>query len=213
MPRRRDDDDDDREYDDRPRRRRRSRYDEDPPKSNAGVILLIVGLAVGIPVLICVGIGAWGFLEVKKVGEQMGAGFEAEMAAEEFFQTLSRNDADAAYTAHTSDAYRAATTKEAFIKLVRANPVLTASNWPSSSTVTPKPVGTAPNRTLTLVYTVAPDDDSDIDDIDPDDKPAPGRPPVRPGKPNATPLKAVTCTVVMAEQANGSWKVDKFTIP
>jgi cellulase/cellobiase CelA1 len=212
MPRRRDDDDDDRdrEYDDRPRRRKRSRYDEAPPKSNTGLILLVVGLAVGLPLLVCVGVAAWGFLEVKKVGEQMGAGFEAEAGAEEFFEALSRNDVTAAYDAHTTAAFRAGTSREAFTKLVRANPVLTASNWPTSSTVTPKPTGSAPNRTLTLTYTVAPDEEDDgMDDFDPDTPRRPNPPP----RPNAARPKSVTCTVVVAEQPNGSWKVDKFTIP
>lgn len=209
MPRHRDDDDDDdRDDDDRPRRRRRSRRDDDPPKSNTGMILLIVGLAVGLPLLVCVGIGAWGFLEVKKASDRIGAGFEAEMAAEEFLSALSRNDTDAAYSAHTSAAYRASTTKEAFTKLVKANPVLTTDHSAVPSTYSPTPAGTTPNRTVTLTYTV---EAFDAEFDDPDDPP--GRPPGRPGRPNPAPPRTVTCTVVVAEQPNSSWKVDKFTIP
>jgi nitrate reductase NapE component len=63
MPRDYDDEDD---RDDRPRKRRRRDDDDDrdrpPAKSNTGLILLIVGLVVGLPILACAGVGIWGFL-------------------------------------------------------------------------------------------------------------------------------------------------------
>ena len=61
MARDRDDDRDDSRDDDRPRSRRRDN-DDPPKKSNTGKILLIVGLCVGIPLLICVGIIGFGLM-------------------------------------------------------------------------------------------------------------------------------------------------------
>lgn len=208
MARYRDDRDEDEDENDRPRRRR-SRRDEEPPKNNTPMILLVVGLAVGLPLLGCAGLGVWFFFEAKKGFDSMEAGFEASNAADQLFETLSRDDVTTAYQAHTSDAFKAGTSKEAFAKLVKAHPVLTADHWADSG-MPPKPVGTAPNRTVTLTYTVSRDDVM-MDDVADEDAP-PGRP-KPPANPKAARFKTVTCTVVVAEQPNGTWKVDKFTIP
>jgi hypothetical protein len=213
MARYRDDrDDEDDEEDDRPRRRKRSRRDDEPPKSNLPVILLVVGLAVGLPILGCVGFGVWVFFETKKGFDSIEAGFEASSASDTFFEALSRNDVNAAYQAHTTDAFKAGTSKDAFARLVKANPVLTTDHWADSG-MPPKPVGQKPNRTVTLTYTVS-QDDPGMDDFDPDDQPQPPRGrPQPPPQPKAAAFKTVTCTVVVAEQPNGTWKVDKFSIP
>ncbi|MCU0705053.1 MAG: hypothetical protein MUF18_13855 [Fimbriiglobus sp.] len=207
-PRRRRDDDEDDE-DDRPRKKRRRREE---PKSNTGKVLLIVGLAVGIPLLLCAGVSLWGILQVGKVANQIEAGVKGEQAADSFFAALARNDVTGAYDTYTTDAFKASTTKANFEKLVKAHPILTTSNDATTGTM-PTPVGTKPNRTLTLTYMVEtfnPNNwDEDFDEDNPQPKPKP-KPPVNPATP--TP-KAVTCTVVVAEQANGTWKVDKFTIP
>jgi hypothetical protein len=221
------DDRDDEDEDDRPRRksrrddgddedrpRRRSQGSDDPPKSNLPVILLVVGLAVGLPLLGCAGFAVWGFFQVKDAVQQEIAGDEASSAADSFFEALSRQDVNAAYQAHTTDAFKAGTSKDAFARLVKANPVLTTPHWADSG-VPPKPVGQKPNRTVTLTYTVS-HDEVGMEDIDPDDQP-PGRPvpgrPKPPANPKANQFKTVTCTVVVAEQPNGTWKVDKFSIP
>lgn len=203
MARYRDDNDED-EDDDRPRRRRRRREAE-PPKSNTPIVLIIILLAVGVPLLACAGFGVWGVMEFNKTISNIQTGVNASSAADAFFAALTRNDVNAAYDSHTTAGFRAGTSRAAFTQLVNQHPVLTAGHLAAPNTFSPTPVGTAPNRTVTLTYTVEPD----VWDDDPDDPAVP--PPTKP-KPGQ-PTKPVTCTVVVAEQPNGTWKVDKFTIP
>jgi hypothetical protein len=197
-------DDDEEDDDDRPRRRRRGR-EADPPRSNTPVVLVVVILVVGLPLLACAGFGVWGVMEFNKTVTRFEAGANAAEAGDAFFAALARNDVNAAYDSHTTAAFRTGTSRAAFAQLVKQHPVLTASHIAAPNSFTPTPVGTAPTRTATLTYTVEPDvweDDPDEPAVPPPTKPKPGQPP-----------KAVTCTVVVAEQPNGVWKVDKFTIP
>ena len=181
MARYRDDDDrddrrdrDDRD-DDRPRRRSRDDYDDRPPPKKAGgvgTVLLIVGLAVGLPLLICGGIGLYIFFQVKQGVEQAFGTVQSHAAAETFLDVLERNDVSGAYTNYTTTGFRSGTSKEQFEKLVKANPVLLASNTHTQNGF-PSPTGTAPNRKLVLIYTVNSFgggnglDDPDEDDVNP----------------------------------------------
>lgn len=217
MPRDRDDDSrDDRDYDDRPRRRRE--YDDPPRKQGggAGMVLLIVGLAVGIPVLVCGGVGVWMYFQVKKGFEQLATTVQSEMAAVNFLKSLETGNVRAAYDS-TTPKFKSTTTFEQFEQLVKANPVLTTSHTANQSGL-PTPTGTAPNRTVTLSFAITP---GQVNDWDEDDAP-PGRPrgttlkppPTVPKTPATTPTaKGITCTLTLVEQADNTWKVDGFTVP
>lgn len=205
--RRRDDRDDER--DDRPRRRRSREDDDDPPakKGGTGTVLLIVGLAVGIPLLACVGLGGWFFFWVKGKAEEAQGGVHARDTAQEFMDTLERNQADTAYKNLTTDTFKASTSLEQFKKLVAANPALTRPNYSYPNEYYKDPTGTMPNRRLTLTYTVSPN--SYFDDTPAPGWPEPGGPPPA-TKPQ---IKEVTCTVTVVEQPDKTWKVDGFTVP
>ena len=230
MARYRDDDDrdDDRRDrdDDRPRRARRDRDDDPPKKSNTGMVLLIVGLAVGIPLLICGGLGVWGVFWVRGKADEVAGTYQSHLAAENFLDTLQRNSIDSAYTAYTTPGFRNGMSKEQFEKLVKANPVLLTTNSHIQNGY-PSPTGTTPNRKLVLIYTVSSfgggsgiDDPEFPDDMNPPPKPG-GVPPkpggVKPPKPippkGTTTSPTITCTVTVAEQADKTWKVDGFTVP
>jgi hypothetical protein len=209
MPR--DYDDDDR--DDRPRRR--SRRDDDDrdrpaPKSNTGLILLIVGLVVGLPVLGCAGLGIWGFFAAKKGIDQVMTMAGGEAAALSFLRTLEGGNVQGAYDL-TSANFKATKTKADFEALVKANPVLTSAHIANQSGF-PSPTGTAPNRKMVLTFSLVPGHDFDAMDEDEDDpiKPKVAKPKGAKENPNAKPL---VCTITVAEQADGQWKVDGFTIP
>jgi hypothetical protein len=188
-PRRRRYDDDD---DDRPRRR--DRRPPPPQSSGTGLVLLIVGLAVGLPLLGVAGLVCAGFFFAAAARAPGGgnmnatmAEIDAELAAEEFLDDLEVGDTFGAYQS-TSWRYQGGTSQAQFDRTVRANPVLTS---PHSATQvgTTSILGTSPNRTATLTYNVVPD--------------APGFGGGR----------AVTCTVRVAEQPGGTWKVDGFSVP
>jgi hypothetical protein len=211
-PRRRRDEYDD--EDDRPRRRRRDPddrdYDRQPPKSNTGLILLIVGLVVGLPMLACAGFFVWGMFAFKNVANQFQTMIGGSMAAESFLNQLEGGNTQLAYDM-TSANFRATTSKAQFEQLVKANPVLTSANSRSESGGLPTPTGTAPTRQLVLTYTVTPGHDPDgfVDEDDPDFKPKVPKPKAK-ENPAA---KGIVCTVTVAEQPDGTWKVDKFTVP
>ena len=190
-PRRRRDDRDDR--DDRPRRQRRDYDDGPPPKSNTGMILLIVGLAVGIPLLACGGVVVWAVMEANKKMTQYQATFQSEMAAELFLSDLEFGNVSGAYYSTTPN-FQAKTTLDQFDQLVKANPALTSTHY-ASTVSTPTPTGTTPNRTVSLVYTVSPDTYA------------------APQPPGTPAPKSTTCTITLIEQAGGTWKVDGFSIP
>lgn len=220
----RDRDDDDSRDDDRPRRRRdddtdddrprRRRDDEDPPKKKGGVgvVLLIVGLAVGIPLLICGGVGVWIYFSVKKGLTDFGGTLQADIAAEGFLNTLELGDIDGAYNS-TAASFKATTSKDQFEKLMKANPVLTSSHYATQKGF-PTPTGTPPNRKATFTFTVSPSSFGDPDMTPPTGV---GKPPVtspKPPTPSTAPSpKTVTCTINVAEQSDGTWKVDGFTVP
>lgn len=232
----RDDDYDDRDDrdDDRPRRRRRDdddrprrrRDDDDRPpakKGGTGVVLLIVGLVVGIPLLTCGGIGVWLYFKVRQVATDIGGTFQADIAAIAFLNTLKNGDLDGAYMS-TSANFKTTTSKEQFEKLVKANPVLTTSHKHTQNGF-PSPTGTAPNRRVTLTFTVSYDASGialgeQLDDLsrmnaearNTGAKPVP--PPTIPKTPSTAPTpKGTTCTITLAEQPDGTWKVDGFTVP
>ncbi len=188
--------------DDRPRRRRneedddrpRRRYDRPPPSSGTGTVLLIVGLVVGIPMvlgvigLVCVGM--FGFMAARAPMGNMNAtmtSIEVEMEAEGFLSELEAGDTTGAYLS-TTPRYQAGTTQMQFDRLVKANPVLTSPHT-ASQIGTTSVVGTSPSRSATLTYNVAP------------------------FAAGAGPPRAVTCTVKVAEQPDGTWKVDGFSVP
>ena len=210
MPRDYDDDDD---RDDRPRRR--SRRDDDdrdrppPAKSNTGLILLIVGLVIGLPVLGCAGFGIWAFFAAKKGIDQLQTMIGGEMAAQSFLNTLEGGNVSNAYDM-TSANFKATKTKAEFEALVKANPVLTSAHV-TTQTGFPSPTGTAPNRKMVLTFSIVPGHDFDAgDEDDPDMKPKVPKPKGAKENPNAKPA---VCTVTVTEQADGQWKVDGFTIP
>lgn len=190
-PRRRRYDDDDDDDDDRPRRRDR----RPPPQSGGsgvGLVLLIVGLVVGLPLLAvgalaCAGVMFWGAAAKAPGGGLTMAEIDAELAAEEFLDELQSGNTFGAYLSTTSR-YQVGTSQAQFDRTVRANPVLTSSHT-ATQVGTTSIIGTSPNRTATLTYNVVPD-------------PGPGL-----GK------RTVTCTVRVAEQPGGTWKVDGFSVP
>lgn len=212
MPR--DEYDDDRD-DDRPRRRRRDRDDDDrpPAKSNTGVILLVVGLVVGLPMVACAGVFVWGMFAFKKVADQVTTMMGGQMAATSFLDRLANGDTAGAYALTSAD-FKAAQTLDQFERLVKEHPTLTASNHHSQPGM-PNPIGEPPNRTVTLTFVVSPGAASPDDDFDPDDPDAVPKPKAKPKTPPtaAAKGKAVTCTIRVAEQPDGQWKVDGFTIP
>lgn len=229
MPRYRDDDDDrddrrrrddDRDRDDdRPRRRRD--YDDAPPKKGGGVgmVLLIVGLVVGIPLLVCGGIVWYVVSQVQKGFNEVAGSLESRAAAITFLDALERDDVTAAYTAHTTTDFRNGVTQAQFEALVKANPVLTRTNNHNTANVFPTPVGTAPNRKVTFTFTISAFGGADPEPFDPPGT-APGtmkRPPATKKDPFPAPggpaPKPVTCTITVAEQPGNTWKVDGFTIP
>jgi hypothetical protein len=181
-------------YDDDDRPRRRDRRPPPPPSSGTGTVLLIVGLVVGVPMvlgvigLVCV--GAFGFMAARAPMGNMNASMasiEVEITAEEFLGELQSGDSTGAYLS-TSSRYRAGTTQMQFDRLVKASPVLTTTHT-ADQIGTTSVVGAAPNRTATLTYNVVP---------------FAGGP--------ASP-RAVTCTVKVAEQPDGTWQVDGFSVP
>jgi hypothetical protein len=211
MPR---DEYDDRD-DDRPRKRRRrddDDYDRPPPKSNTGLILLIVGLVVGLPILACGGFMVWGFFAAKKGFDQVMVMAGGEMAAQSFLNALEGNNIQSAYDMTSAD-YKTKKTKADLEQLVKANPVLTSANY-HTNTGLPTPTGTSPNRKMVMTYSINPGNDPDGFDPDegeddPEFKPKVAKPKAK-ANPNA---KGITCTITLAEQADGQWKVDNFTIP
>lgn len=202
--------------DDQPRRRRRPDpddrdYDRTPRKSNIGLILLIVGLVVGLPILACGGFAVWGFFVAKKGFDQFQVMFGGEMAAQSFLHTLEGGNTQLAYDM-TSANFRTNTTKQQFEDLVKANPVLTSANTTNQSGF-PSPTGTAPNRKIVLTFTINPGhsvNEFEPDKDDPGFKPKVEKPKNVPVNPNA---KAIVCTLTVAEQPDGIWKVDGLTIP
>lgn len=159
---------------------------------------LFVGLTVGL--LLCGGGGVWVFQGAKEVIDQaLSPSVHAVFAADAFFEALSRNDVDAAYDTHTSPAFRAATPKPAFVQLVRANPTLTANHTAYPTSSRPVVSGRSPNGTTTITYTVGPGGWGEA---------AVGDPP----KPNPDTSRTVACTVMMAEQPDGKWKVNGLTV-
>lgn len=210
--------DDDRD-DDRSRRRRES----DPPKKGgAGTVLLIVGLAVGIPLLVCGGVVAYVVYvasqvvsSVKQGIEQVAGTAQAELAATHFLGLI-KTDPNLAYDSGTAN-FRSTMTREQFAKLVKDNPVLTAPNTPRTSGF-PTPTGTAPNRTISLTYTITAGETLDPPTPGtgktPGSGPLPTAPKPPPTTPSTAPLpKGTTCTIRLVEQADNTWKVDGFTVP
>jgi len=200
--------------DDRPRRRRRrddDDYERPAAKSNTGVILLVVGLVVGIPVLGCAGLGIWGYFAAKKGFDQLQTMVGAEMAAESFLNTLEGGNIQHAYDM-TSANFKSTTTKVQFEQLVKANPALTSSNYYSHSSGIPNATGTAPNRKMVLIFNVTPGDGMDEEDFDDEGEPIKPKVPKPNAKANPN-AKPVNCTITVAEQADGTWKVDGLTVP
>lgn len=191
--------------DDRPRRRRyddddrpRRRPDRPPPRnsgSGTGTVLLIVGLVVGIPLvlgvigLICAGFFAYQAARVAPANmNPTMAEIDAEVAAEEFLDELESGNTFGAYLS-TSSRYRAGTSQMQFDRTVNANPVLTSSHT-ANQIGTTRIIGASPNRTASLTYNVVPFAGG----------PGPG-------------VRTVTCTVKVAEQPDGTWVVDGFSVP
>lgn len=221
MPRYRDDDRDDRD-DDRPRRRRGD--DDGPPrKSNTGMILLIIGLAVGIPLLVCGGVVAYFVYVVGQVAssvkqgiEQVSSAAQADVAAGNFLTTLQFGNVEGAYQSTTAN-FKTTTSLDEFQKLVKANPVLTTTHRADTNGFPPL-TGTAPNRRSTVIFTVNPDETGDeMNHVGRTSSTGPIQPGTgsKPTAPRSTAPapKGVTCTITVAEQPDGTWKVDGFTIP
>ncbi len=197
---------------DRPRSRRRDN-DDAPKKSNIGKILLIVGLCVGIPLLICVGIVGFGLMKLGDVVKDVGGRIQGEMAATSFLNQISAKNNTGAYS-QTTDGFKAKMTQAQFDKLVADNLVLTTPNTKSQSGI-PAPTGKAPSRTMVISFNITPgvtgDDEFDFGATKGTGPKATKPPkPTQPGDPNA---KSISVTITVVEQADSTWKVDGFTIP
>ena len=216
MARDRNDDRDDRD-DDRPRSRRRDN-DDPPKKSNIGKILLIVGLCVGIPLLICVGVVGFGLMKVGEFVKDVGGRVQGQMAATSFMQQIESKNTAAAY-AQATPGFKSKMTQAQFDKLVADNLVLTTPNTRTNPPF-PAPEGKAPNRTMKITYEITPgfngldpDDDMDLD-ATPKTGPKTAKPPkpTKPSKPADPNAKACTVTITLVEQADSTWKVDDFSV-
>jgi hypothetical protein len=211
MARYRDDDNNDRD-DDRPRRRR---YDNDPPKkSNTGMVLLIVGLAVGIPLLVCAGVVVYVVTQVKKGFNEIVSTAQANVAGQQFLSSLELGNVRGAYDSTTPN-FRANTTFDQFDRLVKANPALTSSHTATQSGF-PAPAGTAPSRTVSITFTISPTQYGNTGRdpwATPTSRKGPGDPGAPVNPPPTAPTQGLSCTIRLVEQADNTWKVDGFTVP
>ena len=215
MARERDDDSRDRR-DDSPGRRQ---DDEGPEKGGTGKVLLIIVICVGIPLLTCGGVIAY----IAYVASQVVASFkqgvdhvvttaQTEVAAANFLTTLQSGNVDGAYDGTTAN-FKATTSKEGFAKLVKDNPVLTSTHHadPNGLAVV---TGTSPNRKATARFVVNLSDVADeMKQVDSRTTTGTSRkPPSTKPASTAPGAEGVSCTVIVAEQADGTWKVDGFTV-
>lgn len=223
MARDRDDDSRDSRDDSRDDRPRRRRDDDAPKKGGKGWLIALI--IVGGVLLVCGGIiGGIVYVAMQAVAaatqvlDQVGGTVQASMEANSFLSKLEYAP-ESAYESTTAD-YKKTTSKEQFLKLVKDHPVLSEQHYSKSGSV-PTPAGTAPNRKLTLSYTVIAGVDPNPDGVTTtgtgktlttgSGKVSPtGTKPTAP--PTETKAKSVTVTLNMAEQPDKTWKVDGFTV-
>lgn len=195
--------------DDRPRRRS---YDDDRPKSSGNstvwIVLLVVGLVVGVPLLICGGMALFGVFALKGAAEWA----MAMQPAESFFSQLSTGNTQFAYD-QTSPAFKAGMSKAQLDDLVKRHPILGVQNSTTPTNPFVKPTGAEPNRKVTLNYTIDVFDPSVMDEDEDEDIPPKPKKPAPPGNKPKADMKSITCTVIVAEQPDKTWKVDSITVP
>jgi hypothetical protein len=173
------------------------------------MVLLIVGLAVGLPLLICGGITVWVVMSVQKGLTDLGGTFGSDIAATAFITQL-KTDPKGAYDNTTAN-FKSGLSKEQFDKLLKDHPVLTSTNRLNQSGL-PALTGTAPNRKTTITFSVVPGGpDTDFT------TPTTGTGGTGPKPPPTTPAtgpapQSVTVTLEMVEQSDNSWKVDKMSV-
>jgi len=170
------------------------------------MLWLIIG---GVALVLILGFGACGlggFFVMKNAGKGFDD-FEAQMdatdTASDFFVDLQDGNADAAYL-ETSSKFQQANSKAAFEAALKKYPMLTKHKYAREQTFGAPMSGTKPQRKMTVKYdlTMNFDDEFDFDDADtPNPKPKP--------KPNAKLVVGLT----VAEQPDGTWKVDEWTLP
>ncbi len=199
--------------DDRPRRRG---GDDAPKKGGKGWLIALI--IVGGILLICGGIIAAGayFLSqavtaVSQAANNAITTVQAEVAAGNFLTTLQFGNVDGAYDGTTAN-FKATTSKDAFAKLVKDNPVLAATHHADPNGLAAV-TGAAPNRKATARFVVNPSDVADEMNHVGSRTTGTG-PKSMATKPVSTApaVKGVSCTVLVAEQADGTWKVDGFTV-
>ena len=192
-----DDDDDDDRDDDRPVRR--------PRKEGGGgkTVLIVVGIISLVILLIvgsCLGLGYYAFWSAKKSVTAFGDSMRADSEAQSFLGKL-KGSPQTAYDS-MAPSYKATTTRDQFQQIVNRYPPLTKHVFPRKTTYNPI-TGSSPNRKEVVSYELT------DNTFEPEPFTQPGQPKIP--RPIPGP-KTCTATMTVAEQPDGSWKVESFSV-